>query len=225
MVEGGARAAQVYPKGLCLAVVRGIVEQARLDAMDLFSLDCTDYIGSLNELSTIAHDEDGQPGYQYWDDTSGEVLDGGLTREARQEEVDVIRQVQVYRKVPIAMCLAETGKRPIGTRWVDTNKGDKLKPKIRSRLVAQEINRSKMPELFAATPPLEVIKFLISMCASSQWSPKPTRLMVCDVKKVYFYAAATRRVFVALPKEDILPGEENMCGLLERSLYGKRDAA
>ena len=123
------------------------------------------------------------------------------------------------------MCLAETGKRPIGTRWVDTNKGDKLNPKIRSRLVAQEINRSNMPELFAATPPLEFIKFLISMCASSQWSSRPTRLMVCDVKKAYFYAAATRRVFVALPSEDTLPGEENICGLLERSLYGTRDAA
>jgi hypothetical protein len=36
---------------------------------------------------------------------------------------------------------------------------------------------------------------------------------------------ATRRVFVALPAEDIMPGEEGMCGLLERSLYGTRDAA
>ena len=30
---------------------------------------------------------------------------------------------------------------------------------------------------------------------------------------------------VALPAEDMLPGEEGMCGLLERSLYGTRDAA
>ena len=32
-------------------------------------------------------------------------------------------------------------------------------------------------------------------------------------------------MYVALPAEDILPGEEAMCGLLERSLYGTRDAA
>ena len=110
-----------------------------------------------------------------------------------------------YEKVPVAQCLAETGKKPIGTRWVDTNKGDATCPKVRSRLVAQELNRGKMPELFAATPPLEYIKFLISLCASSQWSAEPTRVMVSDVKKAYFYSKATRRVFVALPAEDILP--------------------
>lgn len=123
------------------------------------------------------------------------------------------------------MCVAETGKKPIGTRWVDTNKVDATNPKVRSRLVAQEINRSKMPELFAATPPLEYIKYLISLCASSQWSKNPTRLMISDVKKAYFYAAATRRIYMALPAEDIRPGEEAMCGMLERSLYGTRDAA
>ena len=49
--------------------------------------------------------------------------------------------------------------------------------------------------------------------------------MVSDVKKAHFYSMATRRVFVALPAEDMLPGEEGMCGILERSLYGTRDAA
>ena len=48
--------------------------------------------------------------------------------------------------------------------------------------------------------------------------------MISDVKKAYFYAAATRRIYVALPAEDIRPGEEAMCGMLERSLYGTRDA-
>ena len=154
----------------------------------------------------------------FWDDTSGEVLDPRLTQAARAEEVEAIRNIGVYRKVPITQCLKETGKRPIGTRWVDTNKGDKLKPKVRSRLVAQEINRHDMPELFAATPPLEYIKYLISLCASSQWTNSPTRLKISYVKKAYFYAAATRRVYVALPAEDILPGEEGMCGMSERSL-------
>jgi hypothetical protein len=49
--------------------------------------------------------------------------------------------------------------------------------------------------------------------------------MISDVKKAYFYAPATRRVFVALPPEDRGPGEEQMCGLLLKSLYGTRDAA
>ena len=49
--------------------------------------------------------------------------------------------------------------------------------------------------------------------------------MVQDVKKAYFFAPATRRVFVALPPEDTGPGEEGMCALLQKSLYGTRDAA
>ena len=49
--------------------------------------------------------------------------------------------------------------------------------------------------------------------------------MINDVKKAYFYAPATRRVFVVLPDEDRLPGEEGLCALLLKSLYGTRDAA
>ena len=49
--------------------------------------------------------------------------------------------------------------------------------------------------------------------------------MVQDVKKAYFFAPARREVYVALPWEDCNPGEEDMCGLLLKSLYGTRDAA
>ena len=50
-------------------------------------------------------------------------------------------------------------------------------------------------------------------------------MMTQDVKQAYFYAPATRRVFVALPDEDRLEGEEQMCALLGEPLYGTRDAA
>ena len=82
----------------------------------------------MDDLNMIQHDEDGNPGYHYWDDTSGAVLDPALTKEARKEEIQAIRRMTVYKKVAIAMCLAETGRRPIGTRWVDVNKGDKRNP-------------------------------------------------------------------------------------------------
>ena len=91
---------------------------------------------------------------KYWDDTSGEELDATLAMAARQEEAEDIHKMGVYEKVSIDQCLRESGKRPIGTRWVDVNKGDKQSPKVRSRLVAQEVNTHKQPELFAATPPL-----------------------------------------------------------------------
>ena len=62
----------------------------------------------------------------------------------------------MYEKVPIEECWANTGKDPIGTRWVDVFKGDDANPEYRSRLVAQEIKTDKREDLFAATPPVEV---------------------------------------------------------------------
>ena len=59
------------------------------------------------------------------------------------------------RKVNVAECYDRTGKPPIGTKWVDVNKGDAIHPEYRSRLVAQEINTNMREDLFAATPPLE----------------------------------------------------------------------
>ena len=43
-----------------------------------------------------------------------------------------------------------------------------------------------------------------------------------DIRRAYFHAAAIRDVYVELPAEDY---EEGMCGKLEKSMYGTRDAA
>ena len=95
----------------------------------------------------------------------------------------------------------------------------------RSRIVAKEIKTYANPNLFAATPPVEYIRFLLLCVASSQWGSRHTRFMVQDVSKAHFFAEATGRVFVEIPDEDREPGDENMCVLLLRSLYGTRDAA
>ena len=50
-------------------------------------------------------------------------------------------------------------------------------------------------------------------------------MALVDVRRAYFYAPARRRVFVKLPPEDHQAGDEHMCGLLQYSLYGTRDAA
>eukprot|EP00974_Lingulodinium_polyedra_P010180 977891-Lingulodinium_polyedra.AAC.1 len=51
----------------------------------------------------------------------------------------------------------------MGIRWVGVNKGDQDHPEYRSRLVAKEIKTHRNDELFAATPPLEAKKMLMSM--------------------------------------------------------------
>ena len=54
--------------------------------------------------------------------------------------------------------VAGKGKR-IRSMWLDEWKGDE----VRSRLVAKEVKLDKREDLFAATPPIEALKLLISL--------------------------------------------------------------
>ena len=83
-----------------------------------------------------------------------------------------MKKMRVWVKVDREQCLRETGRPPIKLRRVDVNKGDKKKPNYRIRIVAKEIKTHNRPDLFAATPPIENIKYLISRVASSQRSGK-----------------------------------------------------
>ena len=74
--------------------------------------------------------------------------------------MEEFKKKKVYKKVAVQKCWDETGKGPIGVRWVDINKGDKVNPEYRSRLVAKGIKLYKTLDLFAATPPLEAKKML-----------------------------------------------------------------
>ena len=132
---------------------------------------------------------------------------------------------QVYTKVPLQECYDVTGKAPIGTSFVDVNKGDNVHPNYRSRLVATEVNRQAMLDMFAAMPPLEAIKALFSLCATASTNRDrrgPKKLAFIDIRKAYLNAPVQRAIYVRLPKEDHEPG---MCGRLNVSLYGTRDAA
>ena len=96
---------------------------------------------------------------------SGKELDPTGVEKAHLEELGELAKHGVYVKAPIAECWEETGKAPIGTRWIDVNKGDDENPDYRSRLVAQEIKRDKREDLFAATPPLEAKKILFALAS------------------------------------------------------------
>ena len=87
----------------------------------------------------------------------------------------------------------------------------------RSRLVAKEFKKGSQqePELFAATPPTECLKMVLSKLATKG---KDYKLLYLDVSRAFFYAKA-------LPDEDIEAGDEHRCGKLLMSMYGTRDAA
>ena len=47
-------------------------------------------------------------------------------------------------------------------KWIEHNEGDTRNMNVRPRLVAKQINTGKEQGLFAATPPLESLRMLLS---------------------------------------------------------------
>ena len=99
------------------------------------------------------------------DDISGCSLPPELVRAARGEEMDFFKRLSVYEIVHRSHQKA-TGGKVIGTRWVDTNKGDTDSPDLRSRLVGREFNVGKDDTLYAAAPPLEALRLILNPCGN-----------------------------------------------------------
>ena len=229
LISGRAKRAQLYPRAFSRAFCEGVAAQKRLHALGLR----TSPIMSIDEMAEAARKVTGQEELgrspsemlhedEYAeDDQSGGELIPELVKEARKSEIDYFRSMEVYDKFAIQECLDVTGCDPISVRWVDINKGDSLCPNYRSRLVAREFNTSDKPEWYAATPPGETLRIMLSKLASDRKS----KLMYADVSRAYFYAPAVRAVYVQLPAEDRCPGDEGLVGRLKMSMYGTRDAA
>ena len=240
---GQTRQCQVYPRAFCKKVCEGIAAQKKLYDLGMTS----EPLMSLQEMqravpsekstgdpSKDLHESEGEfmaftmknefmllDGTVAYDDQSGARLKPELTRKARLEEIEYFRAMEVYEKVPIEECWEQTGQAPIATRWIDVNKGDTARPNYRSRLVAKEFKTDINPELYAATPPSESLRLIISKLASN----RKMELMYADVSRAYFYAKAVRAVYVKLPEEDQEEGDAGKCGRLKMSMYGTRDAA
>ena len=221
LLGGRAKACQVYPDKLCRAMLTGIKQELVHSGI---------IKGKDEDMLMVNADDHNCDDYldQYVDDISGRPLIRELVQEARAAEMSKFREHNVYSKVPIAEAVRMTGKQPIGSKWIDINEGDAKVPNYRSRLVAKEIKRGPSDDMFAATPPLEAKKCLFSMAMSQfargrgEFSGRTQKLLFIDVSRAYFYAPARRPVFVKLPDEDDSPG---MCGRLNVSMYGTRDAA
>ena len=155
------------------------------------------------------------------DVNGGKELDKERVIKARKAEMDYFKKRGVYTKVPRSEA-TKGGHKIITTKWIDTEKGS---GEYRSRLVGREIKKDQRLDMFAATPPIETMRFLASQCAQRQGQSKPWRMGVIDVRRAYFYAPATRPIYVEIPVEDREDGDEDVVGRLQMSLYGTRDAA
>ena len=122
-----------------------------MDSKNLVAMD----VMSMGELNDIGKDDlhEYHGGAEAFDDVTNEPLLPGLVVKARAEELKYFDDMGVYEYASLDECHDVTKKGPIGTRWIDINKGDTANPNYRSRLVAKEFKVDNRPELFAATPP------------------------------------------------------------------------
>ena len=90
--------------------------------------------------------------------------------------------------------------------------------------MAKDLALEKSDDFFAAMPPLEALRMILSYTASGRRNGRRGRkILVIDARKAHIHAYPDRDIFVDLPPElkAMYPG---MCGWLRRMLYGMRDA-
>lgn len=201
-----------FPSGLC----KGCVD-------NVMSVDLNNVEGKFLH----PHDDDFHHlyhGMEFFDDVHAEPLDNEMAIQARRLEMEFFCKMKVHSKVDRSVA-KQIGAKIIPTKWIDTNKGDDDNPNYRARLVGREIKIDQRPDLFAATPPLEALRMIFSICASNQHGKDPYRILSSDIKRAYFFARAKGPIFIEIPIEDREPGDESKVGRLNLSLYGTRDAA
>ena len=182
----------------------------------------------INEVAVEIEDEtDTEPenGMTAWDDVHGDELDMKLLRKGRKEEIDYMESRGIWEVCDEDEAWRETGHGPVSTKWVDTNKGTKEEPLVRCRLVARDFRKKgekDREDLFAATPPLETIRILMSKAATRR-QDNTKKLMFIDAKKAHINPECKDKVYIKLPEE--CRSEMGKCGRLKHWLYGFRPAA
>ena len=231
-----ARDAARYSRGLCKAIIRGMVSQMReLGIWRPGEIGLNAVTDDVDDEKQLRGPEQGFSG-RFRDDISGQVLRDDLVQEARAKELKHFIDKGVWIKCPKNQAKQRTGKKAISVRWVDVNKGDDVNPRYRSRLVARQLKARDRSgaSFFAPTPPLEALRTVISMTASKLpgWQPcydpkseRRTQISFVDIARAYFNAVKDEddETYVDLPEED--KDHLTCCAKLLRHMYGTRSAA
>ena len=173
---------------------------------------------AIKEESPVEEEEEGE---KAWDDVKDIELDVREVRKARKEEVGYMENRTIWTVKPETECWERLGKPPVSVRWVDTLKSDG----VRSRLVARDFKGGDKDrdDLFAATPPLESKRLLISRAATRVKGRLTRKLLFIDAKKAHLNPRCKEDVYIQLPEE--AEGGAGKCGKLNFWLYGFRPAA
>ena len=168
------------------------------------------------EVEAVTRDDEAA-----WDDVRGGWLDREEVRKARMEEVGYMKDEKLWDEVPRKEA---EGQRIVSVKWVDTNKGTEDQPEIRCRWVARDFKGADRDreDLFAATPPWELKRLLMSHAADIS-NGQVRKMLLIDVKKAHLNSECKDDVYIELP-EEVGAGTDKV-GKLRRWLYGFRPAA
>ena len=169
-----------------------------------------------------------------WGDVSAAPLNPERVVEARKLVIEYANKKPVWHKISRKQA-KEMGWKIVKSRWIDISKGDEENPNYRSRFVGKEFNDGEVEGLFAATPPLEALRLILSWAATggtglldgTKTGETRKCIMLADVSRAFFEAPAKRDLCVELPAEALVGNETaaDTVGKLDASLYGTRDAS
>ena len=83
---------------------------------------------------------------------------------------------------------------------MDIDKGDRRSQNYRSRVVSKEYRQQKNDDLFAATPPIEAFRVVVSSAVTGSREKKA--LMINVVSRANMYAPCDENIHVELCDED-----------------------
>ena len=135
------------------------------------------------------------------DDLSGAELPIEMVAEARREEMAYMMG-HTFSVVKRYECYLQTGRPPISTRWIDSDKSHgQGAMKVRSRFVARDFKKHgerDREDLFCATPPLELLRLLISLLATqpADQSKGARKMLFVDVKKAHLVPLCHEDVYI-----------------------------
>ena len=149
-----------------------------------------------------------------YDMYTGLKLDEEQVRAGRETEVKRMLEFEVYEEVNEQQA---HGKRIWNSAWLDSQKRPGL---VRSRLVVNQVRgASKREDVFAATPPLAAMRFILSRAASRGHG---RCLGLWDVPVAFFHATSEEEVFVRLPKN---MRKDTTIWRLLKAMYGTQVAS
>ena len=161
-----------------------------------------------------------------WDDVNNIALPLELVKTARQEEMSHI-EGKIFKVVKKSEPWRITGKASISTKWVNTDETHGIGvPVIWSKWVARDFKDPKekdREDLFNATQPLEMMRFIMSRQATHRKDDRERKSMYLDIKKAHVLPLWEQDVYVELPGEAEV--EDDECGKLIHWLYGCHLAA